>query len=375
MVLAGVLTMHQAESAISISTLALLFGMMVVIHYATISGLLEMAAETLLTRCHTPRRLLFAVCITAGVLSALFVNDTICLLLTPLLLVMCKRASLNPRPFLIALATSSNAGSVMTLTGNPQNMLIGQSSHWAWGAFAVRMIPVGIFCLLINWLLVFAFYHADLPGVPLNWQQPRKERLNKKLAVRTLFTLAGLLILLLMGVEMSLAALCAAVAILVLANRPPEEAFAQVDWALLLFFAGLFVVVAGVTASWGEALARIVPLLTKQPGTPAQMLRFSAAAVIGGNLFSNVPYVMLLRQWIVHQQGAPLLWLTLAASSTLAGNLTLTGSVANLIVAEKARETTNLTFFDFLRVGLASTLLTVLAALCILWGYARFGFV
>jgi Na+/H+ antiporter NhaD/arsenite permease-like protein len=374
MVLLGVLSRTEALSAIDFSTLALLFGMMVLIHFATACGLLEGAARRLVGRASRPTRLLWSVCLGAGVLSALFVNDTVCLLMTPLLLTTTRRARIPARPYLLALATSSNAGSVMTLTGNPQNMLIGQSSGWGWGAFALRMIPVGLVCLGLNYAVLRWVCRKELsvpPSGPAAVEDGHP--LDRRLAAKTILVLCGMLAAFLAGAPMDLSALTAAVVLLAWANRPPEEAFAAVDWSLLLFFAGLFVVVGGVTKTQGAWIARAVPLLTHHNGSLGQLAGFSTASVAGSNLFSNVPFVMLLRHWISGLPRAGLLWLALAASSTLAGNLTLVGSVANLIVAQGARDECPLSFWSFLRVGVASTLLTVAAAVLILWAYGVMG--
>jgi Na+/H+ antiporter NhaD/arsenite permease-like protein len=157
------------------------------------------------------------------------------------------------------------------------------------------------------------------------------------------------------------------------ANRPPEDAFASVDWALLLFFAGLFVVVEGITKTQGAWIARLLPLVTAHSGTLPQLGLFSLASVLGSNLFSNVPFVMLLHGWLPQLPQARLLWLTLAMSSTFAGNLTLVGSVANLIVVQRARGECTLTAWDFLRVGVPSTLLTTLVGVLLLWLYSLLG--
>ena len=375
MVLCGVLTRTEASHAIDFATLALLLGMMIVIHYATSSGLLDHLAHALIARSHSAKQLLWMVCGCSGLLSALFLNDTICLLMTPMLLTACKRAKLPAEPYLIALATSSNVGSVMTLTGNPQNILIGQSSGWAWGAFALRMVPIGLVCLVINTLVVGLIYRKALKeakwGEEAEGQEEAKP-LQRSLAGKTLLVLAGLLIAFLCGVPMELAALSAGAVMLLLANRPAEETLAAVDWPLLLFFAGLFVVVEGVTKTQAGLITRCVPALTRQPGSFGELTKFSIASVAGSNLFSNVPFVMLLRGFMAHLPRAPLLWLTLVASSTFAGNLTLVGSVANLIVAQKARQECPLEFWAFLKVGVLTTLLTTLASVAMLWLFGHF---
>ena len=374
MVLCGVLTRTEASHAIDFATLALLLGIMIVIHYATASGLLDHLARVLIARCRSAKQLLWMVCGCSGVLSALFLNDTLCLLMTPMLLTACKRAKLPAEPYLIALATSSNVGSVMTLTGNPQNILIGQSSQWTWGAFALRMVPIGLVCLVLNALVVGFVYRKSLKEA--QWRkeaggQEDAQPLQRALAGKTLLVLTGLLIAFLCGVPMELAALSAGAAMLVLANRPAEETLAAVDWALLLFFAGLFVVVEGVTKTQAGLITRFVPALTQHPGSFGELTTFSFASVAGSNVFSNVPFVMLLRGFLAHRPHAPLLWLTLAASSTFAGNLTLVGSVANLIVAQKARQECPLGFWAFLKVGVPTTLLTTLASIVMLWLFGR----
>lgn len=376
MVVCGVLTRGEALAAIDFGTLALLLGMMVLIHYALICGLLDRLAAGLVSLGRTPVALLWTLGLSAGVLSALFVNDTICLLMTPVVLRVARRRGLSPEPYLLMLATCSNVGSVMTLTGNPQNMLIGQSSGWGFAPFALRMAPIGLVCLAINGLVVQGLYRARLhaaAGGGGDAPDVTETSLDRRLAVKTLVVLAGLLVAFLAGAPMDVAAMTAAVAIVVWANRPPAAAFASVDWALLLFFAGLFIVVQGFTKAEGAWIGRIVPAVAHGPNLPATLAGFSAASVVGSNLFSNVPFVMLLRGWMPQLPHAPLLWLALAASSTLAGNLTLLGSVANLIVAQGARAECPLSFTAFLRVGALSTALTVAASVAILWLYGVLG--
>jgi Na+/H+ antiporter NhaD/arsenite permease-like protein len=376
MVLCGVLTRSEALAAIDFGTLALLLGMMIVVHPATASGLLDRVARGLVRRSRSARQMLWVVCIGSGALSALFVNDTICLIMTPLLLATARRARLPAEPYLVALATSSNAGSVMTVTGNPQNMLIGQASGWAWGAFAARMAPIGLVCLVINGLVVDRTYRRQIAAVAIDRTLDGEETaapIDAALAAKTAFVVAGLLLAFLCGAPMDLAALTAAVVMLVLMNRPPSDAFAAVDWALLLFFGGLFVVVEGITKVEGVWIARLLPVFEHHSGSLPQLSSFAAMSVVGSNLFSNVPFVMLLRGWIAHLPHASLLWLTLAASSTYAGNLTLVGSVANLIVARGAKDECPLSSWSFLRVGALSTMLTVLASVLMLWVYGRIG--
>jgi Na+/H+ antiporter NhaD/arsenite permease-like protein len=375
MVATGVLTRREAAQGIDFGTLGLLFGMMVVIGFFVRCGLLDACAAALLRRSRSPRHLLWVIALSAGALSALLVNDTICLLMTPLVLAITARARLPAEPYLIALATSSNAGSVMTLTGNPQNMLIGQASGWGWGPFALRMVPLGLLCLAVNGLVIIALYRRHLGKRPLQIDPIPARPIQRRLAIKTVVVLTGLILAFLAGAPMDVSALLAAVTLLVLANEPPARAFAEVDWSLLIFFAGLFVVVEGVTHAEGGWIARLAPLFTRHTASFAGLAGFCALATLGSNLFSNVPFVMLLRPWLAHVPHAPLAWLALASASTLAGNLTLLGSVANMIVAQGAREACPLGFWEFARVGVLTTLLTVAATVLVLWLYAQWGWV
>ena len=277
----------------------------------------------------------------------------------------------------MGLATSSNIGSVMTLTGNPQNMLIGQFSGWGWTAFSLRMVPLGLVCLLLNTALLSRFYRQELAAAtpPQGDDHAKPVPLHRKLATKTVIVLCGLLVLFLAGMPMDLAALTAAGVMLVLANRPPEEAFASVDWSLLLFFAGLFIVVEGVTKTQGVLIAHVLPMVTSDPGSTQQLSKFSLASVLASNVFSNVPFVMLLRDGLTHLPHARLQWLLLAMSSTFAGNLTLVGSVANLIVAQRSRTECPLSPLEFLRVGVPSTILCTGVGVVILRLYHLLGWV
>ena len=233
-------------------------------------------------------------------------------------------------------------------------MLIGQSSHWTWAAFAARMVPIGIVCLVINGLVLKAIYHRQLPPA----RSPSMVRRSQPPGPPAGEDGAGA-----PRPATCLPAGRADGCCRALGGRgdagpgqpPTEKTFAAVDWSLLLFFAGLFVVAAGVTKAEAAWIGRLLPEVTRQVEQVAGLLRFSAASVAGSNLFSNVPFVMLLRGWIAPAPHAELLWLCLAASSTLAGNLTLVGSAANLIVAHGAQAEHPLSFWAFLRVGILST--------------------
>jgi Na+/H+ antiporter NhaD/arsenite permease-like protein len=185
----------------------------------------------------------------------------------------------------------------------------------------------------------------------------------------TAFVLGGFLA----GRSLSGMAMAGATAMILLARRPPTRILARVDWSLLLFFSGLFIVVEGLNrAGWGEAFFEAAaPYLGQTP--PTQLAAFSGVTVILSNLVSNVPMVLVALPWVPRFPDPEVFWLGLAMASTFAGNLTLVGSVANVIVAELARGRATIRFRDFLAVGVPLTLLTVAWGWAVLWGYLTFG--
>src|SRR5215831_6916513 len=165
MVILGIVPLGDAlRGAINWETIALLLGMMVVVAYLKLARFFEWVSTWILIRAGTPKRLLALLIGTSGLLSALFVNDTICVLFTPIVLAAVLRAGLNPVPFLVALVTSANIGSVMTLTGNPQNMLVGIYSGISYGRFFLLLLPVGGVGLVIDWAVLRWLYRSELEG-------------------------------------------------------------------------------------------------------------------------------------------------------------------------------------------------------------------
>ncbi len=376
MIVTGSLSRSEAAGAIDLRTLALLFGMMVLLAVLMQSGLPAWLALTALRRCRNPQVLLAVVVFSAGIGSAVMLNDTVCLLATPLLLQVATHGGLAAGPFLLALATSANVGSVMTLTGNPQNMIIGHASGWTWPTFALRMVPIGLLCLVANWLLLAALYRSDLRVRETAWRAPTTPNLplDSGLAAKSVLAFAALIIAFLAGMPMDLAAMVAATLLLVWINRPPGQALERVDWSLLLFFAGLFVVVAGFVKADLALLDRLVRTVRTDLGL-LSVLQVSLVALVGSNLFSNVPFVLIVGHWVRQMPQPHFVWLLLALTSTFAGNLTLFGSVANLIVAQGCQKTAPLRFTDFLRVGVPITLVTTALGAFLLWAFLRWGWI
>jgi Na+/H+ antiporter NhaD/arsenite permease-like protein len=371
MLCTGMLTLAQATApdCIDYETLFLLFGMMVVVGFLRISGLLSLLAHLALDHIHSPRRLLAVVIALSGLLSAFLVNDVVCLALTPLVLHLARRRRFDPVPHLIALATAANIGSAATITGNPQNMIIGMQSRIPYLHFALNLMPVALLGLAVDFLVIALVYRGALvrrapdPDVSdarrLLPRRPVHVWLQWKSAVVAAVTVA----LFFTGLPIALVATGAA-ALLMIGRVKPSRIYREIDWSLLLMFVGLFIVVHAfqlhVVSSWG--IDGWHPLLTH----PVDLLSVTSAAL--SNLVSNVPAVLLFEPLLhaMHPAIQPTAWLALAMSSTFAGNLTILGSVANLIVVESARrEGVRISFWEYSKAGIPITIITL--ALGILW--------
>lgn len=354
MVALGVVAPERAYALVDMGTLVLLFGTMVIVGHLRLAGFFRWAGVTVARRARSPRALLAGLVAMAGLLSALFVNDTVCLALTPLVLEVTTTLGVRPTPYLIALATASNIGSVATLTGNPQNMLIGVSSHISYAAFFRALAPVAMLALLVDFLVIAAVYRRDLAQPFPSPAHPRV-KVHAFLLAEGLAAAATMLFFFFAGANLSMVALTAGAALLLTRRVKPEKVFLEVNWNLLTLFAGLFVVVgAAREAGFTE---RIFTVLHAREAHSIASLTLVSAAL--SNLVSNVPAVMLLIPLVPQFPDPDRAWRILALSSTFAGNLTLVGSIANLIVAEGARKVSPLTFREYLKVGVPMTLLTL----------------
>jgi Na+/H+ antiporter NhaD/arsenite permease-like protein len=375
MVLFGVLTPAEAVAAIDWDTLALLLGMMIIIAGLQQDEYTQAAAAAVLGRAKSPRQLLVLVIIFTGVASAFLVNDAVVLVFTPILIAYCKGRELNPTPFLLAEAMASNIGGVATITGNPQNMLIGLQSGISYVGFLLRLLPVALLSSAILLVLTSWMYRKDLrQPFRLDDIEQRSDfrPLNKIKPSEIILSLVvlGFLISRWIGVEVPLIALAGAGLILTFNRNSPRDIFGQVDWVLLLFFAALFVVIGGAVHAglldWTIESAR----LTSDFAGVGLLHGLSLAL---SQLISNVPHTILMVP-LLQPLDSDLLWLSLASSATLAGNLTLMGAVANLIVVERANQQgVEVTFWEFFKLGLLVTALSLLVSLLVLWGERTLG--
>jgi Na+/H+ antiporter NhaD/arsenite permease-like protein len=370
MVATGVLTPEQAYRAVDYDTLVLLLGMMLIAAYLHLGGFFDWAAHWTLHVAGSPSRLLLYLILVSGVLSALLVNDTVCLMLSPLVVRVIARSGLPLLPYLLALAMSANLGSVCTLVGNPQNMIIGQLSGLSFGRFTLALLPAAAAGLLIQYVILRLGFRRVLAGVKWAADPGPAPPLDRRLVRLALLTLAGVFAGFLAGWDLAWTALAGGTVLMVLARRDTHEVLKQVDWHLLVLFAALFVVVEGLnlTGLPGQLYERLRGLFGETATAQAWNLAWFAAA--GSNIFSNVPFVLVAGQWLQNFANPPLMWKVMALATTFAGNLTLLGSVANLIVVESARGHLEVGFWDYARFGIPVTLLTLAAGMALLLAVA-----
>ncbi len=375
MVAAGVLAPSEAGAAVNGDTLGLLLGMMILSAYLGEAGFFRWASWRVLRTVSGPRTLLWALVFTAGVLSAFLVNDTVCLMVTPIVLRILDDAELPPLPYLLAVAFGSNAGSAATLTGNPQNMIVGTLSGLSWARFAGALALPALAALVVVAVVLHALFRRDLARAGRLDRRTEPPPVERRLLAKALAALGVALAGFVLGFPLSWTALFAGALLMAVAGRAPREALARVDWPLLVFFAGLFVVVAGVARSGASDRMHdaIAPLLGE--GARRQAIVFSLFSVAGSQLVSNVPFVLLAGEWIPRLADPDLLWLATALAATLAGNLTIIGSVANVIVLELAGSRGRVGFWRFLRIGALVTATSLAVALAILLGEHALGFV
>ena len=363
MVVTGVLPWDRAVAAVDAHTLVLLFGMMIVAAYLRLSGFFRLVTYAAVRRAHTPVGLLALIIVAAGVLSALFVNDVVCVVMAPIVLDLARQLRLPPVPYLIALATAANVGSVATLTGNPQNMLVGSFSGISYRAFLAREAPIAVIGLALVFGVIWLAYRRQLPDVLPAADLEDRFAVHYPLMIKTIAAVSVMLVAFMAGVPIAVVAIGGAAYTLLTRRVNPEKVYREIDWGLLVLFTGLFVVIGAV-----EEMGLAAEALGWASGAGLHRpLVLTVVTAVLSNLVSNVPAVLFFKS-VIPAFGEPVrAWLLLAMASTLAGNLTILGSVANLIVVEQARGAgIPVGFLEYSKVGVPITVLTLLVGWLVL---------
>ena len=355
----GTVQLEEIASHIDIGALVLLMALMLVSAQFGFSGVYHQLSEWMARHAEQPSKLLLGVVLLGGVLSALLVNDIVAFALTPLLCQTLLARGLDPRPFLLALAMSCNAGSAASLIGNPQNILIGQAGDLAFWDYSLQAAVPALVSLMttysVIWLVWRRRWWLSAPAsVPL-----ATAPVTESLRYKPLLAAVALLVLFSTPLPREWSALAVAL-VLMMSRRVASHRYTHaVDWNLLLLFVGLFIV-TGSLASLPEASA-VVNRLVGEGGLPSDAWSIAGMSLVASNVIGNVPFVVLLLGLFPALSESTLVML--AVMSTLAGNLLLIGSVVNLIVAEGAkRQGVHLGFIEFAKVGVPVTLLSMLAA-------------
>jgi Na+/H+ antiporter NhaD/arsenite permease-like protein len=302
----------------------------------------------------------------AGILSALLVNDIVCLMLTPLVVAVMVRGRLPLAPYLLALTMSANLGSVTTLVGNPQNMIIGHLSKIPFLRFSASMAPVALAGLLVQYAILRVGFRKVLGQAVIQRPTAPPPPLDGRLLILTLAVLGLVFAGFVAGLNLAWTALAGGALVMVLARRDTHEVLKLVDWHLLVFFAALFVVVEGLNGTGlpDQIYGKMHGVFGVTETSQAWNLAWFSA--LGSNVFSNVPFVLVAGKWIGNFAQPELMWKVMALATTLAGNLTILGSVANIIVVESARGHAEVGFWDYAKFGIPVTILTTLAGMVIL---------
>jgi Na+/H+ antiporter NhaD/arsenite permease-like protein len=356
MVAGGALPLEDAYKAVDLDTLTLLLGMMIVVANLRLSGFFTQASGWVMRRAHYPLALLAAVTAVAGIFSAFLVNDAICLVLAPLVLELTRSLRRNPVPYLLAVAMASNIGSTATITGNPQNMMIGSFSQIPYALFTTRLAPVALVGLVLTFALIALFHRGEFAGGARLVAVTPPARTHRVLMLRALIATAVLVALFFAGQPPAKAAIVIGGLLLLTRRVRSERVYAEIDWSLLLMFAGLFIIVAGAEhtlLSDGTITAGVSLHLDRVPV-------LSMVTAVLSNLVSNVPAVLVLKAFIDRLSDQHTAWLTVAMASTLAGNFTMLGSIANLIVVQRAATSgVKISFWDYFRVGAPLTIISL----------------
>ncbi|WP_400256986.1 ArsB/NhaD family transporter [Methanomethylophilus alvi] len=374
MLLLGVVTPSEAWDYINFEVILQLAGMMMLTASLQYCGFFEIVVDFLMRRFDGRRRFLSGVMAITACLSAVMLNDAVVLIFTPIVLRCCQRMRADPVPYMVGVFVSANIGSAATVVGNPQNALVASMAGIGFLDYSVRVIPLTIICMAVAMLMMRRMYggrldtdDASLSGETFHTREVDKYRLCAVLAV-TVTALVLFALSVPLGLRIYQIALAAGAVSLIIvltdSMRAGGYVIRHVDWSILLFFTGLFVVIAGAVSS--GLLDSMSELFGMGDGNVPSIGVLSGFSTVLANLVSNVPSVMLIGQLL--PEGDMILWITLAVTSTFAGNLTLIGAAANIIVEDEGeKHGIRMDFFRYLRVGIPIAVITIVIATAYLY--------
>jgi Na+/H+ antiporter NhaD/arsenite permease-like protein len=345
--------------AIDFPTLVILFGLMILSAQFAVCGFYDWCSARIASTAVSPAALLAVTVITSGALSAVLANDVVVFAMTPMLCVGLLRRGLDPRPFVIGLAGGANAGSAATIIGNPQNILIGEVGRLDFWDFLAVCGPPALAALACVFLVVWWRWRTRFWAGGRRDDGPAAPALDRYGLAKACFA-ALLLVLFATPLPHVEGVLLVAGYLLISRRLATRTMLGLVDWHLLVLFGGLFVVTHALGAT---GLPTAAVLWLEGAGLrPASLATLAPLTLLGANTIGNVPLVVLVLSVMPAMDAGA--FYALAVLSTLAGNLLVVGSLANIIALERARDAgVVVSFADHARCGVPMTLLSFVLAL------------
>jgi len=365
MILFGIVALSDVFDLINFDVILLLLGMMMLAAGLEFSGFFRIVSDFLIRFSGSKVRLLAYIMIISAVLSAMILNDAVVLIFTPIVIRCCRNTGCNPIPYLIGVMFSANIGSLATPIGNPQNAYVASEAGISFIEFSAHTLPISLVCLPVAFLIIYAIFRKDLTSESyvhdLAGSEVDRPRLWAVLIV-TLGAFVGFALSSFFDVPIYVIAMTAGIlALVIVISKDPKNAVwvaGRIDWSILVFFIGLFVLMGGVSSSGMlDELASLFPGFGD--GETISIVGLGGFTAVLSNLVSNVPAVVLISDMLPSND--LMLMITLVVSSTLAGNATLIGSAANVIVSERSEEMgVSFSFWKFILIGLPVAMVTLL---------------
>ena len=380
LMVSGTLSPDDAVHYIDFNTIGLLIGMMVIVSITRQTGIFEFVAIRASKMAGgEPLRVMASLALITAVFSALLDNVTTVLLIVPVTLAITKKLRVNPVPFLITEILASNIGGTATLIGDPPNIMIGGATHLGFLDFLINLAPIVIVIYPLTLFILLRVYGNELRTTPELQQQilemdENKEikdlALLKKAGVVMALTVIGFTIHQVVHLESSVIALAGAALLLAISRFDPEHAFHGVEWPVIFFFVGLFIVVGGLEKTGViEAIALLALETTQGALLPAGMFILWLSA-IASSFVDNIPFVATMIPLINEMarlgsiENIDFLWWSLALGACLGGNGTIIGASANLVAAGMAeRSGVRISFVDFFKIGFPLMIMSIFIAM------------
>lgn len=366
MIIFGIITPVEAFNSIDLNIIFLLLGMMIIVSSIGSTGFFTYISVQIVNHSKTGLQFLIYIMVITAVLSALFLNDAVVLFFTPIIIESTRMIKVNPVPYLLSEIFAANIGSVATVIGNPQNVYIAIHSSLSFGGWVMVLGPVAILSLIAAIIIIYIIYKKDI-NVPIKNTEEKKELENKGFLLFAMAIILGTLIAFLISRQIAIIALVSGSVLLFFSplfkNSSSKMILKNVDWSIIVFFIGLFILLEGVEVS--GVLGMIINYFNSINLSLTNMGSLVTITAILSNLVSNVPAVLLIAQFISYSSSH--LWLALAMSSTLAGNLTIIGAAANIIVLEIASSMgVDVNWKEFSKAGIPVSIVTLLIGVIVL---------